>query len=56
MFIKVGDRDFEPPTLMALRLVIAFVPLFLFVAVTRGGRCRPRERCCASGARGSSSG
>jgi drug/metabolite transporter (DMT)-like permease len=37
MFIKVADRDFEPPTLMALRLVIAFVPLFLFVAATRGG-------------------
>ena len=40
MFIKVADRDFEPPTLMALRLVIAFVPLFLFVAVTRGGAVR----------------
>jgi drug/metabolite transporter (DMT)-like permease len=37
LFIKVADRDFEPPTLMALRLVIAFVPLFVFVAVTRGG-------------------
>ena len=45
LFIKVGVRDFEPPTLMALRLVIAFVPLFVFVAVTRGG-------AAAGGARG----
>jgi drug/metabolite transporter (DMT)-like permease len=37
MFIKVADRDFEPPTLMGLRLVIAFLPLFVFLAVTRGG-------------------
>jgi drug/metabolite transporter (DMT)-like permease len=37
LFIKVGVRDFEPPTLMALRLVIAFVPLFVFVAATGGG-------------------
>jgi drug/metabolite transporter (DMT)-like permease len=37
LFIKVGVRDFEPPTLMALRLVIAFVPLFAYVAATRGG-------------------
>jgi drug/metabolite transporter (DMT)-like permease len=40
MFIKVADRDFEPPTLMTLRLAIAFVPLFLFVAATRGGAAR----------------
>ncbi len=40
MFIKVADRDFEPPTLMMLRLVIAFVPLFVFLAVTRGGAVR----------------
>ena len=37
LFIKVGVRDFQPPTLMALRLVIAFVPLFVYLAVTRGG-------------------
>ena len=37
LFIKVGVRDFQPATLMSLRLVIAFVPLFVFVAVTRGG-------------------
>src|SRR5436309_8748308 len=37
LFIKVGVRDFEPPTLMAARLAIAFVPLFAFLAVTRGG-------------------
>ena len=37
LFIKVGVRDFRPATLMSLRLVIAFVPLFVFVAVTRGG-------------------
>jgi drug/metabolite transporter (DMT)-like permease len=44
LFIKVGDRDFEPPTLMALRLVIAFVPLFVYVAATRGGlRSATRE-------------
>jgi len=44
MFIKVGDRDFEPPTLMALRLVIAFLPLFVYVAATRGGvRSAARE-------------
>ena len=37
LFIKVGVRDFQPPTLMAARLVIAFVPLFAFLAATRGG-------------------
>jgi drug/metabolite transporter (DMT)-like permease len=37
LFIKVGDRDFQPPTLMAARLAIAFVPLFAYVAWTRGG-------------------
>jgi drug/metabolite transporter (DMT)-like permease len=37
LFIKVGVRDFQPPTLMAARLVIAFVPLFVYVAATRGG-------------------
>jgi len=37
LFIKVGVRDFQPPTLMAARLVIAFVPLFAYLAATRGG-------------------
>jgi drug/metabolite transporter (DMT)-like permease len=37
LFIKVGDRDFQPPTLMAARLTIAFVPLFAYLAWTRGG-------------------
>lgn len=37
LFIKVGDRDFQPAALMAARLLIAFVPLFAFLAVTRGG-------------------
>jgi len=36
LFIKVGDRDFEPPTLMAARLLIAFLPLFAYLAWTRG--------------------
>lgn len=36
MFIKVGDRDFQPPTLMAARLLIAFVPLSAYLAWTRG--------------------
>jgi drug/metabolite transporter (DMT)-like permease len=40
LFIKIGDRDFQPATLMSLRLVIAFVPLFVFFAVTRGGARR----------------
>jgi len=44
MFIKVGDRDFAPPTLMAARLVIALVPLFVYLAATRGGvRSAARE-------------
>jgi drug/metabolite transporter (DMT)-like permease len=44
LFIKVGVRDFEPPTLMSLRLVIAFLPLFVYVAATRGGvRSAARE-------------
>jgi drug/metabolite transporter (DMT)-like permease len=44
LFIKVGDRDFEPPTLMAARLVIAFVPLFAYLAWTRGSvRTAARE-------------
>lgn len=37
LFIKVGVRDFKPATLMDARLVIAFVPLFAFLALTRGG-------------------
>ena len=37
LFIKVGDRDFEPAALMSARLLIAFVPLFVYLAVTRGG-------------------
>jgi drug/metabolite transporter (DMT)-like permease len=40
LFIKVGVRDFQPPTLMAARLLIAFVPLFAFLALTRGGARR----------------
>ena len=40
LFIKVGDRDFQPPTLMAARLVIAFVPLFAYLAWTNGGAAR----------------
>jgi drug/metabolite transporter (DMT)-like permease len=44
LFIKVGVRDFQPPTLMSLRLVIAFLPLFAYVAATRGGvRSAARE-------------
>ena len=44
LFIKVGVRDFQPATLMSLRLLIAFVPLFVFVAATRGGaRSAARE-------------
>ncbi|HST24540.1 MAG TPA: EamA family transporter [Gaiellaceae bacterium] len=40
LFIKVGVRDFQPPTLMAARLLIAFVPLFGYLALTRGGPAR----------------
>jgi drug/metabolite transporter (DMT)-like permease len=40
LFIKVGVRDFQPPTLMAARLAIAFVPLFAFLVLTRGGARR----------------
>jgi drug/metabolite transporter (DMT)-like permease len=44
LFIKVGVRDFQPPTLMAFRLVIAFIPLFAYISVTRGGvRAATRE-------------
>jgi drug/metabolite transporter (DMT)-like permease len=44
LFIKVGVRDFKPATLMEARLVIAFVPLFAFIAFTRGGvRSASRE-------------
>lgn len=44
LFIKVGVRGFQPPTLMSLRLVIAFIPLFVYVAATRGGvRSAARE-------------
>ena len=44
LFIKVGVRDFQPSTLMAARLVIASVPLFAFLAATRGGvRAAARE-------------
>jgi drug/metabolite transporter (DMT)-like permease len=37
LFIKVGDRDFQPAALMSARLLIAFVPLFAYLAWTRGG-------------------
>ena len=47
LFIKVGDRDFEPPTLMAARLVIAFVPLFAYLAWTRGGVGRAAREVAA---------
>ena len=47
LFIKVGDRDFEPPTLMAARLVIASVPLFAYVAWQRGS---VRKAACEVGA------
>ncbi len=40
LFIKVGVRDLQPPTLMAARLVIAFVPLFAYLSLTRGGARR----------------
>jgi drug/metabolite transporter (DMT)-like permease len=40
LFIKVGVRDFQPPTLMAARLLIAFVPLFGYLALIRGGAAR----------------
>ena len=40
LFIKVGVRDFQPATLMGARLAIAFVPLFAFLAFTRGGARR----------------
>ncbi len=43
LFIKVGVRDFQPSALMAARLVIAFVPLFAFLAVTRGGARRAAQ-------------
>jgi drug/metabolite transporter (DMT)-like permease len=44
LFIKVGVRDFKPATLMDARLVIAFVPLFAFISLTRGGvRSAARE-------------
>jgi drug/metabolite transporter (DMT)-like permease len=48
LFIKVGVRDFQPPTLMAARLVIASVPLFAYVSATRGGvRAAARELASA---------
>jgi drug/metabolite transporter (DMT)-like permease len=44
LFIKVGVRDFQPPALMAARLVIASVPLFAYLSATRGGvRAAARE-------------
>jgi drug/metabolite transporter (DMT)-like permease len=36
LFIKVGVRDFEPTVLMTLRLLIAGLLLFAFLAVTTG--------------------
>jgi drug/metabolite transporter (DMT)-like permease len=47
LFIKVGDRDFSPPTLMAARLSIAFVPLFAYLAWTRGGARRAAREVAA---------
>jgi drug/metabolite transporter (DMT)-like permease len=37
LFIKVGVRDFEPTVLMTLRLLIAGLLLFAFLAATTGG-------------------
>ena len=36
LLIKVGIRDFEPTTLMSLRMLLAFVPLFAFLCFRRG--------------------
>ncbi len=47
LFIKVGVRDFQPPTLMAARLTIAFVPLFVYLAVSRGGAGRALRELAA---------
>ncbi len=47
LFIKVGVRDFQPTTLMAGRLAIAFVPLFAFLALTRGGARRAARELAA---------
>jgi drug/metabolite transporter (DMT)-like permease len=38
LFIKVGDRDFEPTVLMTLRLLIGGLLLLAFLAATTGGR------------------
>jgi drug/metabolite transporter (DMT)-like permease len=37
LFIKVGVRDFEPTTLMSLRMLIAGVALFGFLCLREGG-------------------
>lgn len=37
LFIKVGVRDFQPTVLMDLRMLIAAVPLFVFLAWRHGG-------------------
>ena len=53
LFIKVGVRDFEPTVLMTLRLLIAGLLLFAFLAATTGAgnalqgirsTCLPRSK------------
>jgi drug/metabolite transporter (DMT)-like permease len=43
LFIKVGDRGFEPTVLMALRLLIGGLLLLAFLAATTGGRAAVTE-------------
>jgi drug/metabolite transporter (DMT)-like permease len=38
LFIKVGDRDFEPTVLMAMRMLLAALLLIVFLAVREGGQ------------------
>jgi len=49
LFIRVGIRDFAPTVLMELRMLVAFVPLFAFLAHQSGGvRAAVRDvRSCA---------
>jgi drug/metabolite transporter (DMT)-like permease len=43
MFIKVANRDFEPATMMFLRLVIASTLLLVVLAAQRGARASLRD-------------
>ena len=49
MFIKVANRDFEPATMMFLRLVIASALLLVVLAAQRGAQASLHDMRASAG-------